>query len=422
MRLSYSILLYMSLMIISLVGGAEGHVMLITDSFLTPPALYGLDELKQGLEDQGYTVTSADALDTAKADFYILAGIEDNQGPVCAFLRVSNVRSPSGPEALVVQRSTIRHKPALILWGADDRGLMYAALDVAERITWSQGTPDPFTHVHNTRETPYVQERAISIYTMQRRTFEEHLYDRAYWQAYFARLAQSRINSFAVIFGYENGGFMAPAYPYFFDVAAFPQVKLTGITPAQQQKNTAAFRQMIQIAHAHGIDVTVGLWDHIYRGGVQGGGIQGASEQAGQRVEHLVYGVTSENLVPYNKAAIEKFLQVFPEIDGLQFRMHGESGLKRNEMMGFWHAIFQMVKTRRPDLRVDIRAKQLPDAIIDDGLDQGVKLRVATKYWMEQMGLPFHPTHVNRQNQHDRRHGYADLLRYPQKYTVHWRM
>ena len=43
----------------------------------------------------------------------------------------------------------------------------------------------------------------------------------------------------------------------------------------------------------------------------------------------------------------------------------------------------------------------------------GVNLRITTKYWMEQMGLPFHPTHVNPQDQHNRRHGYADLLRYP---------
>jgi hypothetical protein len=41
---------------------------------------------------------------------------------------------------------------------------------------------------------------------------------------------------------------------------------------------------------------------------------------------------------------------------------------------------------------------------------------------MEQMGMPFHPTHINRQNQLDRRHSYADLLRYPQRYKMHWRL
>ena len=47
---------------------------------------------------------------------------------------------------------------------------------------------------------------------------------------------------------------------------------------------------------------------------------------------------------------------------------------------------------------------------------------MSTKYWMEQMGLPFHPTHVNPENQRDARHSYADLLRYPQRYRVHWQL
>jgi hypothetical protein len=41
---------------------------------------------------------------------------------------------------------------------------------------------------------------------------------------------------------------------------------------------------------------------------------------------------------------------------------------------------------------------------------------------MEQMGLPFHPTHINTEDQRNRRHGYADLLRYPQRYRVHWQL
>ena len=60
--------------------------------------------------------------------------------------------------------------------------------------------------------------------------------------------------------------------------------------------------------------------------------------------------------------------------------------------------------------------------MIDDALRQGLNARVNTKYWMEQMGLPFHPTHVRGQNQQDRRHGYADLLRYPQRYRVDWQL
>ena len=80
------------------------------------------------------------------------------------------------------------------------------------------------------------------------------------------------------------------------------------------------------------------------------------------------------------------------------------------------------MKQHAPNVRFDLRAKGLPDAVIDAGLDLGVNLRITTKYWMEQLGMPFHPTHTNREDQLNRRHSYADLLRYPQRYKIHWRV
>jgi hypothetical protein len=215
---------------------------------------------------------------------------------------------------------------------------------------------------------------------------------------------------------------MAPIYPYFFDVEGYPEVKLYGSTDEQQAKNTAALQRVIELAHERGIRITVGIWDHIYRGGVQGGGIEGASDLVGKRTPHLVYGVTKENLAPYTNAALTKFLTVFPTIDGIQFRMHWESGLTRNETPGFWREVFSTLRELQPDIQFDLRAKGLPDEVIDDAVAQRLPFRITTKYWMEQLGMPFHPTHVNPQNQHDRRHGYADLLRYPKQYDMHWRM
>ena len=81
---------------------------------------------------------------------------------------------------------------------------------------------------------------------------------------------------------------------------------------------------------------------------------------------------------------------------GFQFRMHTESGLKKEEMKGFWSSVFRVIKETAPDLRLDLRAKDLPDAIIQSARDVGVSFRITTKCWMEQMGMPFHPTHINR--------------------------
>ena len=385
---------------------AAGPVIgIVADSELEAPARNGIAKLEEALAAKGLTVVRLRKGEPSRADLYILAGV--GQG---------------APQSLSIRRSTYNRRPALVLSGGDARGLMYAALDTADRVRWSGTAADPFERVHEMSEQPFLLERGVSMFTMHRAYFESRLYDEKYWARYFDMLASSRINNFIVIFGYENGGFMAPLYPYFFNVPEYPAVELVGITDAEQARNAQAFKAMMRIAHERGIDVTAGIWDHIYRGGVQGGGIPGAAGNAGKRVPGLVWGVTADNLAGYTKAALRRFLDVFPEVDAIQFRMHDESGLKREEMAGFWHEVFSLIKAKRPDMRIDLRAKDLPDSVIGDAIDQGLKARINTKYWMEQFGLPFHPTHVNTQNQHDRRHGYADLLRYPQRYRVQWQL
>ena len=171
-----------------------------------------------------------------------------------------------------------------------------------------------------------------------------------------------------------------------------------------------------------GLKLTVGIWDHIYRGGVQGGGIPGADDATKKPIAGLVWGVTGDNLVAYTKAALAEFVRRVPALDAIQFRMHDESGLKDSEQEAFWRDVFQMMKREAPNLRLDLRAKGLPDSVIQSAIDVEVPFRITTKYWMEQMGLPYHPSHINKQNQFDRRHSYADMLKYPQRYKMLWRL
>ena len=235
-------------------------------------------------------------------------------------------------------------------------------------------------------------------------------------------LAANRFNRFLIIFGYENGGFLAPPYPYFFDTPGFPGVRMVGLTPEQQRRNLAALNRLIELAHERGIAVTLGIWDHIYRGGVQAGGADWVKRIQGPPIPNSVVGVTTENLNAYTLAAVSELLARVPALDGLQFRMHEESGLKTEGDGRLLARVFENVKKTRPGMLIDLRGKDTPDAVIDAALALGVDLRIKTKYWMEQMGLPFHPTHVNPQDQRNRRHGYADLLRYPQRYQMHWRL
>ena len=400
---------------------ARERVQIVSPQTSDGPAAYGIAKLVKAISDRGVAVTTVKTIAQADGSHVIVAGLA-SQRRVAELIAAGGLALPKQPESLAVCRIQDAGRSTVVLCGGDAVGLMYAALDMAERLGWAAAGEDLFTHVRDTSESPRLTDRSVSTYTMHRRLFEQRLYDESYWRKYFDMLAASRINSYVIVFGYENGGFMAPIYPYFFDVDEFPDVELYGITVEQQAENTAALRRVIELAHERGIRFTAGIWDHIYRGGVQGGGIAGASDLAGKRAPHLVYGVTKENLAPYTKAALAKFLTVFPDVDGIQFRMHWESGLTRKETPRFWHEVFSTLRELQPDIRFDLRAKGLPDEVIDDAVARHLPFRITTKYWMEQLGMPFHPTHINPQNQRDRRHGYADMLRYPKHYDMHWRI
>jgi hypothetical protein len=402
-------------------AGAPTVSIIISDPSANP-GQHGLTKLKESLRSKGASLEEIASLQKATGHTILVAGLTSGAGEAAKLISELKLSHGSDPESVLIKRTTHEGRTVVLVAGSDARGLMYGLLDVADRVGWAESSEEPFSGVRDMDEKPYCPERALSIYTFNRAYWESRFYNEAYWARYLDLLAQNRFNSLVVIFGYENGGFLAPCYPYFFDVEGFPGIRMVGITPEQQERNLAAFNRLIQMAHDRGVKVTVGIWDHIYRGGVQGGGIPGADEATKKPMPGLVWGVTAENLVPYTKAALARFVKRMPALDAIQFRMHDESGLKNSEQEAFWRDVFQMMKQAAPHLRLDLRAKGLPDSVIQSAIDTGVPFRITTKYWMEQMGLPFHPTHINQQNQSDRRHSYADMLRYPQNYKMHWRL
>lgn len=396
-------------------------VSIVTDQANGLATTHGLQKVKEALKAKGFSYEYVGEIKAARGKYLLVAGLASGAGAATELLKKSQRSPPTGDEALVLWKTTLAGKTAWVLSGSDDRGLMYGLLDLADRIGWAKDRESPFGEVQEVAEKPAVGERAISVYTMNRAYWESRFYDEAYWARYLDQLAQNRFNSLVVIFGYENGGFLAPAYPYFFDVKEFPDVRMVGIEPQEQQRNLLALNRLIDMAHERGIRFTVGIWDHIYRGGVQGGGVPGTRNAPDQPVPGLVWGVTAENLTNYTKVALKKFLEVVPNLDAIQFRMHNESGLKEGEQGSFWADVFAMMRQTAPNLRLDLRAKELPEEVIQSALDAGINFRIATKYWMEQMGMPYHPTLVNP-DKSPIRHSYAYLLRYPKKYRVHWRL
>ncbi|MEO7598724.1 MAG: hypothetical protein ABIV50_07325, partial [Opitutus sp.] len=307
---------------------SSGTVSLVADFPLGPAAHYGEAKLIAAIQSAGSQVESVKSSATATGDTII----ELKMTP----------RPPA--ESLAIGKLVVGGKPTWRLDGADDRGLMYALLDVAERIGWSEKSGDLFAHVREVKEQPAIRDRCLSVYTMNRAYWESRFYDESYWTRYFELLSANRFNRFLLIFGYENGGFLAPPYPYFFDTPGFPGVHMLNLTAEQQRRNLAALNRLIELAHAHGITVTLGIWDHIYRAGVQTGGANWVDEYNGRSVPNSVEGVTTENLNAYTLASLQELIARVPAMDGLHFRIHEESGLKRAEMEDFWREVFTHVR------------------------------------------------------------------------------
>jgi hypothetical protein len=398
---------------------AVKKVAVIADATMDAPARWGIQKLEEALRAKGIGVSEgADQLNGA--DLVLLVGLSAGRGPAAMVLAETKTSPPEGAEALTVRiGAKYRGKPAIVLVGSDGTGLMYAALDLADRVGWSQSADNPFQFARNAAEKPFLKERGVTIFTMNQAYFESRLLDARFWERYFDMLAADRINYLVLTFGYEDGGYMAPLYPYFFNVDGFPEVRVVGLSPEQQTRNFTAFKMMLRMAGERGIHVKPGIWEHIYRGRGQAGANAWASDGT-KPTPGLVWGLDAKNLIPYTVAALKKFYEVFPEINETQFRMHDESGLLNSEIEGFWHAVFGFYSANRRNTKLELRAKGLAKSVIKDAQGQGLNIQLDTKVWMEQMGLPYHPTHVNKENQMDARHSYADLLEYPQTYHMNW--
>src|SRR5262245_56796589 len=199
-------------------------VTIVSDNDPGLAARNGLNKLAAALKARGVAVAQTNSLEEARGETLIVAGRATASGAAAALHKSLSVEPPEGAESLLIRRVKWTGKTAWLVSGADDRGLMYALLDVADRVGWAADPNSPLSEVRDAAEKPYVAERGVSIYTMQQADFEARFFNEDYWARYFDMLARDRFNTFVLIFGYENAGYFAPAYPYFFDIEGFPDV------------------------------------------------------------------------------------------------------------------------------------------------------------------------------------------------------
>lgn len=392
------------------------QIRLVVDGELQAPARHGLEQLLEELGRKGFQAEVISSLEGTPADLLVL-GVTGRSEAAHRLAEAAGLELPQEAEGLLVHRLPYRDQEVLLLCGADDRGLMYAALEVAERVRLSPSPESPLAGVENAAEKPSVRFRSVARMLMNRAVVEEYFYSEDYWTKYLNMLAKNRFNNFTLMFGYGAAGYFEPPYPFLFDVPEFPEVKVVGLSNEEQERNFRMLERIIQMAHQRGLEFTVALWTHIF--------VPGHNNYLGDGFRPKLgfpTGLTQDNLAPYTRVALKRFLEHFPEIDRLQFRLHVESSVQLPQQAEFWREIFRVIEQARPDLPIDMRAKGFSDDLIQVSLESPLRVRLATKHWGEELGLPFHPTQDSLANKYKRRHSYADLLRYPKRYDLLWRL
>lgn len=312
-------------------------------------------------------------------------------------LTVEVRQTSAKPESFRIERAS----PSLVrISGGGPTGAAYGLYEVLGQLE-TKGSIAPVS-----RE-PALRKRGMTVFLYNQQLEDEWLYDREYWDRYFALLARSRFNYFTLVFGHQTS-YLAPPFPFFIEVPGYEKVRPAKTDAAQRRRNLEMLRMISEAADAWGVQFIFGIWQqhaHLYG-------------------KNLVEGLEYRDLFDYCPKALALILKACPRIRGVQFRMNIESGIEEDDQNRFYTGMAKAIRESGLPVSLDFRAKGLRAETIDSALQLGIKPIVSTKYWREHMGLPFHGTRIDASDKERsyRRYGYWDLLPHDRPYDVAYRM
>jgi hypothetical protein len=388
-------------------------------------ARWAAEELKHALTERGVPARIyGNAAQVPASHLRIVAAGMASSGAEAA-RNAAGVRAEAAPEALALCQA----KGSTWACGYDARGLMYALLELADRVRHSD---DPLAAL--AVPEPVIESPANSVRSVTR-LFTSEIEDKPWyndhemWPAYLSMLAAQRFNRFNLAFGigYDfltsvTDAYFLFAYPFLLSVPGY-NVRVPQLPDAEREHNLETLRYISEQTVARGMDFQLGIWTHGYR--------WSASPNANYTVE----GLTAENHAQYSRDAVRALLQAVPKISGITFRVHGESGVAEGNY-DFWKAVFDGVAACGRKVEIDMHAKGMDQGMIDAALSSGQPVKISPKYWAEHLGMPYHQADIREQewprtgnegtslmklsagSRNFLRYGYGDLLREDRKWDV----
>jgi hypothetical protein len=396
------------------------------------PVEWAVEELRQALAARQVAVGIHPSLERAAAgDFCILAS-GATTGQAREILEKSGVTAPTAAESLALLAPPAG-RPQILACGADARGLVYALLELADRVNYSD---DPFAAL--AVRTPITERPANAVRSIDRCFLSDvedkpWYNDRSMWPPYLSMLATQRFNRFTLSFGigYDYPHVVTDAYFYFAYPFLLPvpgyNVRAVGLDDAERDRNLEMLRWISDQTAARGLEFHLGLWTHAYEW------------PQSSRPNYTIEGLTPETHAPYCRDALRALLVACSNISGVALRIHGESGIPESNV-GFWETVFQAIPQSGRKVEINMHAKGMSQPMIDRALAVGVPVTISPKFWAEHCGLPYHQSAIREMEMAPRgetqsqlfslssgarrflRYSYGDLLKRDRKYGVIFRI
>jgi hypothetical protein len=402
---------------------ASGRIALIIDPtdklIAAKPVQWAVGELRQAVEAKGTACVTA-ATASAAGDFTLGIAI--------------SAETPALPrEAFRLTPQMVSTRPGLRAAASDTRGAVYAITELADRVHHGA---DPVAAL--TLATPVLVRPANPVRGIARAFVSEledkpWYYDRAFWRDYLTALVTNRFNRFSLTLGlgYDfprgvTGDYLHFAYPYLLDVPGY-KVRAVPLDDHERERNLEMLRFIGEETARRGLDFQLGLWTHAYEW------------TDSPHSDHHIQGLTPQTHGPYCGDALALLLKTCPSIQGITFRVHGESGIPEGSY-DFWRTVFEGVQRAGRPVEIDMHAKGVDNKMMDVAAATGMPVKISPKYWAEHMGLGYHQAAIRELempqagHEHDPlfslsngsrrflRYGYGDLFQQGRRYDVLFRM
>jgi hypothetical protein len=397
------------------------------------PAQWSIEQLRASLSAKGVSSDVGRHVEQSPAGAVCVVAAGSAAPSAREVLFRAGVSVPDSPESLGLVPGELAGRSVVLVCGSDVRGLVYAILELADRVDYASEPLAALKIPQAIVEQPANTIRSIMRVFASDVEDKSWYGDKTFWPQYLSMLAAQRFNRFALALGlgydftsHLRDTYFHFAYPFLVSVPGY-NVRVAELPDQERDHNLEMLRFISDEAARRGLHFQLGLWTHAYQW----------TDSPG--VNYVIEGLSPETHAAYCRAALETLLKACPSIGGVTFRIHGESGVAEGSYQ-FWKTVFEGVVRCGRRVEIDMHAKGMDQAMIELAVATGMPVNISPKYWAEHMGLPYHQAAIRsvelpRPDREDQgffskssgsrsflRYGYGDLLAENRPYGVLHRM